>query len=371
MRRMLPRKPGARILVGVVAFFVVLNVISLVVSSISPEPSGKDGSAYATQPRGAAAYAELLRRAGHPVGYLREPLPDARLDPEATVVVLDAGLADEERAALARFVRDGGRLVAAGENAGQGLVARAPRWTEQGPRVARPTVPVPETRGVQRVHSAGDGSFRALRGALPVLGDGRPTLAVAQAGSGRALLLADSSPLQNRLLDEADNAALGLALAGAPGRRVSFVESVHGFGRETGLAALPGRWQAGLAIAVLAALLALLSRARRLGPPEPTGEEPTPARREHVDALALALQRSREPEVALAPVRAAARAEVVRRAALPADAPDEAVRGAALGLGFEEDEVAALAHRAPKSAPGSAPTGDVRALGRALAKGRR
>ena len=362
MSRMLPRNPRARLLVGVVAFFVVLNVVTLVVSSLSPEPGGKDGSAYATQPRGAAAYAELLRRAGHPVGYLREPLAEARLDPGATIVVLDADLEEEERGALARFVRDGGRLVAAGENAGQGVVPRAPRWSREGPRTARPTLPVPETSGVRRVRGAGDGSFSSLGDALPALGGARATLAIAQAGRGRALLLAGSSPLQNRLLDEADNAALGLALAGSRGRRVTFVESVHGFGRETGLAALPARWQFGLAIALLAALVLLLARARRLGPPELAGEEPTPARREHVDALALALQRAREPDVALAPVRAAARAQVVRGAALAPDAPDADVRAAALRLGFEEDEVAAL------TGDGS---DDVRALGRALARGRR
>jgi len=366
---MLPRNPGARLLVGVIALLVVLNVVSLVVSSISSEPSGKDGSAYATQPRGAAAYAELLRRAGHPIGYLRDPLEDARLDPGGTVVVLDADLEDEEHAALARFVRAGGRLVAGGENAGRGVVARAPRWSREGPRIARPTLPVPETSGVRRVHSAGAGSFSAPRGALPVLGDDRALLAVARApqGSGRALLLADASPLQNRLLAAADNAALGLALAGAPRRRVTFVESVHGFGRATGLAALPTRWQFGLAIALLAALLLLLSRARRLGPPEDAGGEPAPARREHVEALAVALRRAREPDVALAPVREAARTQVIRRAALAPDAPDDAIGEAARGLGFEEDEVAALTSQRRVLAPGH----DVLALGRALARGRR
>ena len=367
MRRMLPRNPGARLLVGVIALLVVLNVVSLVVSSISPEPSGKDGSAYATQPRGAAAYAELLRRAGHPVGYLRDPLQDARLDAGSTVVVLDADLEPEERAALARFVRAGGRLVAAGEDAGAGVVARAPRWSRTGPRMAYPTLPVPETRGVRSVRSAGAGGFSAPGGALPVLGDDRALLAVARAGSGRALLLADASPLQNRLLAAADNAALGLALAGAPRRRVTFVESVHGFGRATGLAALPARWQFGLAIALLAALLLLLSRARRLGPPEDAGGEPAPARREHVEALAVALRRAREPAIALAPLRDAARAQVIRRAALAPDAPDDAIGDAARRLGFDEDEVAALTSERGDLAPGS----DVLALGRALARGRR
>lgn len=365
MRRVLPRHHGARLLVGVIACFVTLNVVTVVVSGLSPEPSGKDGSAYATQPRGAAAYAELLRRAGHPIAYLREPLGEARLDPAGTVVVLDADLEDEERAALARFVRAGGRLVAGGEQAGRGVVARAPRWSAEGVQIARAVVPVPETTGVREVSSAGSGGFDALRGALAALGDDRALLAVARAGSGRALLLADSSPLQNRLLGEADNAALGIALAGAPGRRVTFVESVHGFGRETGLAALPARWQLGLAIAVLAALVALLSRARRLGPPEQTGDAPTPARREHVDALALALRRARQPDVALAPVRAAARAQVVRGAALGAGGSDsdDAVRAAALQLGFEEDEAAALI--------GKGGSDDILALGRALARGRR
>jgi hypothetical protein len=360
---MLPRTPGARLLAGFVALLVVLNVVSLVVSSLSPEPSGKDGSAYATQPRGAAAYAELLRRAGHRIGYLRDPLEDARLDPGATVVVLDADLEKEERAVLARFVRAGGRLVAAGRDAGAGVVARAPRWSQEGQRIARPALPVPETSGLRRVQSAGAGSFSAPRGALPVLGGDRALLAVARAGSGRALLLADASPLQNRLLAAADNAAFGLALAGAPRRPVTFVESVHGFGRATGLAALPARWRFGLGIALLAALTLLLSRARRLGPPEDGGGTPAPARREHVDALAVALRRAGEPAVALAPVRAAARTQVIRRAALAPDVPDDAIGAAARRLGYEEDEVAALT--------GEPEHGDELALGRALARGRR
>ena len=133
---------------------------------------------------------------------------------------------------------------------------------------------------------------------------------MATSGAGRALLLADTAPLQNRLLDRADNAALALALAGPADRRVIFAESVHGFGQATGLAALPSRWRLALAGILLAALLWMASRARRLGPPEPAGEDQAPARREHVEALALALRRSRDPAAALAPVQAAARAQV-------------------------------------------------------------
>jgi hypothetical protein len=338
-----------------------VNVVAFVVTTLAPEPGGEDGSAYATQPRGAAAYAELLRRDGHRVTYLRERLDSAELDPATTIVVLDAPALDRSQlAALARFVRAGGRLVAGGADPGRGVVARPPSWTPRGPRTALPSVPVPETRAVRSVRSAGRGGFDEPGGALLALG-GRPALlAVAQAGRGRALLLADASPLQNRLLAQADNAALGLALAGPPGRRVAFAESIHGFGRAAGLAALPARWRLALALAGLAALLWMASRGRRLGPPQDTGDEPPPARREHVDALALGLLRARDPAVALAPVQAAARAHVVRRASLGAGAPDAAVRDAALRLGFEEDEADALT---------GALDGEVVVLGRALARG--
>ena len=320
VRRVLPRTTAARVVAGVVAFLVALNLVALVISFLRPEPSGAEGSAYATQPRGAAAYAELLRRAGHPVELLREPLAEARLPASrSTLVVLDAPRLDaDERAALGRFVRAGGRLVLGGALAGRGIVPRAPLWVPEGPRTARPNVAVPETSGLRSVASAGEGGFSALGGAQPALGDAPALLAVARAGRGRALLLADSSPLQNRLLAQADNAALGLALAGPAGRPVTFAESVHGYGRATGLAAIPVRWRFALAFAVLAGLLWLLSRARRLGPPELTGELPTPARREHVEALALGLRRARDAGAALAPVQAAARAQVIRRAALRA-----------------------------------------------------
>jgi len=366
MRRLLPRSPGARVLLAIVAFFVALNVVAIVVSIVAPDPSGEDGSGYATQARGAAAYAELLRRNGHAVRYLREPLSDTALDPRDTLVLLDAQrLTRAQRRALARFVRAGGRLIAGGEDAGAGVVTGAPRWLAGGPRTAVPVAAVPEMRFVRRVASAGGGGFLTAPGATvrPVLGSAPALLAVADEGRGRALLLADASPLQNRLLAHADNAALGLALAGPARRPVTFVESVHGFGRAEGLAALPARGRLALVIVALAAGVWLLAKARRLGPAEDTGPAPAPPRREHVEALAIALARARDPETALAQVQAAARAQVVRRAALDPAAPAVAIRDAALRLGFREDEAAALT--------GEHGSGEALALGRALARGRR
>lgn len=364
LQRLLPSSPGARAIAAVVAFFLVLNLVALIVSAVRPEPGGRDGSAYATQPNGAAAYAELLRLNGHRVTYLRERLDKAPLDRAVTVVVLDAGqLRAGERAALASFVHDGGRLVAAGEDPGRGVVASPPLWSPRGPRRAHRRVPVAETRHVRTVQSAGEGGFARLGGALPVLGEDPALLAVARSAGGHALLLADSSPLQNRLLARADNAALALALAGPAQRPVAFAESIHGLSRESGLAALPARWQLALLLGAGAAALWLASRARRLGPPERSGGDPPPARREHVEALALALRRAPDPAPALVPLQAAARAQVIRRASLEPGAPDAALRDAALRLGFEEDEAAALI--------GERGSANALALGRALARATR
>jgi hypothetical protein len=165
---------------------------------------------------------------------------------------------------------------------------------------------------------------------------------VANVGAGRAVLLADASPLQNRLLDQADNAALGLALAGPPGRRVVFAESVHGYGRATGLAALPERWKWALIGLLLAAIAWVASRIRRLGPAEEETRALPPPRRAYVDAVAATLARTRTPAIAAERVKAAARSEVARRAGLGPNPADESVTAAAATLGLSDAEAEAL-----------------------------
>ena len=136
-------------------------------------------------------------------------------------------------------------------------------------------------------------------------------MTVATLGTGRIELLADSSPLQNQLLAHADNARLGLSLAGAPGRTVQFEEASHGYGGGRGLAALPTRWKWALIGLLVAALLAVASRIRRLGPATPPAPPTPPPRRLHVEALASALARTERPSEAAEPVRDHVRAACV------------------------------------------------------------
>ena len=338
------------VVAALVGGFLALNALLVVLDRLTPEPSGPESSSYATAPRGVAAYADLLGRAGHPVRRLREAPAEAQLDPAGTVVVLDPeSLDSDDAAALGDFVEDGGRLVAGGAAPSEWvdeLVDSEPAWSGRRVREGRPLAPVPELAGVAVVRAAGPGSWAETGEALPVLGDeSRSLLAVAPVGRGRLLLLADASPLQNRLLAEADHAALGLALAGPRSRSVTFVESVHGYAPASGIAAIPPNWLAALAGLALAVLVLMLARGRRLGPPELEARELPPPRRDYVESLAAILARTKRPAEALEPVRAEARGRIARRAGLGGEPSEDELREAGRRLGLDEAELAAVLGR--------------------------
>lgn len=356
---------GGRVVVWIVGIIASLNLIFLAIErSTGSAPAGPPSSSYATAPAGIAAYAELLERAGHPVTRLRTPPSEAPIDPSATVVALDANrMTPDDARALRRFVVAGGRLVTGGFDPRyvESIVDDPPRWAPAAAGEVRTIVPVPETGGVREVRTSGPGAWTDEGPALPVLrGDEGSALVVAAVGQGRVALLSTSSPLQNALLDDADNAALGLALAGPPGSPVVFVETVHGFGEAVGVGAIPAKWRWAALGAALAALVWLLSRGRRLGPPEGDPTEPAPSRRTYVDAMAATLGRTRDAPASVAPVRRAALERLARRTALRAGASEAEIRTAAQRLGLTDPETDALL-RPPAS------DDDVVAAGRALA----
>jgi len=355
----------ARRIVGPVVLVIVMILLLVGVEHLTRGPQGPDSSSYATAPRGAGAYAELLARAGHPVRRVRGSLSGTVIGAANTVIVLDPrDVLPSEVRALRGFLQRGGHVLAGDSPPGiwlrELLGATAPAWEQGGPTRPGVLARAPETTGVLTVLALGAGRWTKARGALYLLGDRNGALAVARpVGRGRIVLLADVSPLQNRLLAGADNATFGLDLVSSG--TVAFAEGAHGYGRVSGLAAIPSRWQLLLAGLSVAALVLVLSRARRLGPPQDVSRPLPPARGEYIDALAAALRRTRMPDEASAPVAAAARARLAERARLPPDASPEAWRSAAGQAGLVHDEVAAML--------GSA-TGDdaVLARGRALAK---
>ena len=346
----LPDSRAARAALAVLALVVALNVVSAVLDALAPSPSGPASSSFATTEKGVAAWAALAEREGLRVRALRDDPSAESLSGGGTVAVMDAaGMTGEEARALRAFAERGGRVVVGGP---PGEWTRTlletdepPDWDDDGPETARALGAVPENEGVRRVRTAGEGRWPQPGRAQRVLaGDEGTLLVVHPAGRGSIALLADSSPLQNRLLGEADNAALALALSGRG--PLTFVESVHGYGPARGLAALPARYGWALIGLALAALVFMVARGRRLGPPEPERRDLPPPRRAYVDALAATMARGKQREEAVAPVRAEARRRLARRAGLGPQAGEDAWQAAAQAAGLEEDEARALSGRA-------------------------
>ncbi|HEV2755894.1 MAG TPA: DUF4350 domain-containing protein [Actinomycetota bacterium] len=273
----------------VVGAVVVVNLIVALLGVYLRSPAGPPSSSYSTTGRGLAAYASLLEEFGYDTERYRRPLGDEPLDPGWTVVLMDAEDVPQEGAeTLARFVHSGGRLVTGGESPTwlDDVLFGPPEWS---PSAAEYT----DAPGFPGIEPAGEGSWVDEGSGTSIVGRPGASLVVeVQEERGVAVLLADVSPLQNRLLDRGSNAALGLELAGPEERPVVFVESVHGYGLGAGLAALPSRWKWTLGWLGFAALLWLWARAMRLGPPEQKERVLPPPRRAYVDALAATLART-------------------------------------------------------------------------------
>jgi Domain of unknown function (DUF4350) len=348
---------------GLVAFSALANLVE----HLTPKPHGPRSSSYATSPAGLAAYASLLADYGHAVRRVRRPPSERPLDPRSTAVLLDPGVVESDDAAALRvFLLRGGRLVVVVESSDvwlQDVLRDAPEWSELSVNRARPIVPVAETAGVENVESAGPGSWTTQTGqAVPVIaGDGGSVVAVATVGRGRAVLLADPSPLQNRLLGHADNAVLGLALAGPRNRTVDFLESVHGYRPASGFSAVPWSWRFALGGLVVAALVLMLARGRRLGPPEAEDRELPPPRRVYVESLAAVLGRTRRPDEAIETVRAEGKRLLAERGQLEEAQNDDALKEVGRRAGLSDTELGALLGAVRGKA-------GVLAAGRALAK---
>jgi hypothetical protein len=339
---------------------VVLIVINVGLGLLDAATRGADqarsrASSFSTSSTGTAGYAQLLGRYHHPTTRARGDLRVGSVAPDSTIIVLDAGAPDRaDRRAITAFVATGGRLVVGGSDATDWTKAfrgKDVRWTSDGTR--RTSARVGDAS--YRVRSDGDGSW--------VVDDHR-SLTVETTAPGAVVLLADTSPLQNRRIDQAENAAFGVALAGVDGRPVVFVEGPHGFGGASGFDVIPARWKFALVGGALAALLTLIAASRRLGPPEEIERTLPPARRVYVDALGTALAHTRRTADAVAPLQAAARNDLAQRAGLPSDATPESIRAAAAREGWTTEEIDALFTPATDNER-------ILAAGRALARAKR
>jgi transposase len=315
---------AARIAIVVIGALIGLNLLARFWSESTGggnAPSGRPSSAYGTQADGLAAYADLLSRESHRVERTRGSLQAAALDPGTTLVVLDPDtISTDDANVLLTFLVNGGRLVIGGTSPSYliGLRDSPPEWAPRGPTRWRQVAP--SLAPITTVESAGAGSFLSIGTSTALVGSSQDALVTeAPVGLGTVVFLADPSPLQNRLLGTADNAALGLALVGAPGRTVVFPEGVHGYGPSRGLAAIPTHWKIALLGLAIAGLVLMWARGRRLGPPEDRSRPLPPPRAASVDAVGSTLARARQPDAALHGIAERVRAHIDARAIPGAD----------------------------------------------------
>lgn len=354
-----PRPPRRRS--GVTIAVVVLAGVLVVVAALSLLDSATRGqstspgrsSTLSTAPGGLEAYATLLAQYGYHVQPRRGSLASISLaaSTDGLFVVDGPELDHAEVAAIANFVDSGGRLVVAGDAPWLAdVVSDPPVWV--------PTAPAASTVRLEgrtfTVRTDGDGSW--------IVGDRRALVTRVAVGRGAVVLVADSSPLQNHRLAEADNAAFGVGLAGPTGTRLAFAEGVHGYGSATGLGGIPDRWKYALVAGALAALLLVIAGGRRIGPAEDEARALAPPRSSYIDAMAEALARTRDPARALAPLQTEVRRRAASRFGLRAsDTADDALVAAATRHGWPPEDAAALV-RLPTD------DGTVLALGRALSR---
>ena len=341
-------KSGRRFAIGVAIVLGAVIAVNLLAPGIDhavggSAPSGVAGSSYGTQGTGLAAAASLFTHYGYSVTRQRGDIAAATLDPAATTFVIEPQtLTADDDAALLQFVSQGGRLVIGGADPFylRRFRDHPPVWAANGRTSYTDIDPALFAR---RVDAAGDGAWTDPGSGVVLAYTGDTALITRdRVGLGEIFFVADPSPLENDYLARSDNAALALGLAGGSSRPVTFAEGTHGFGAKRGLGAIPTPWKISLLILAVAAVVLAWSRSRRLGPPDQPARELPPARAEYVRALAVTLERSRDPATALAPMQAWARAHIATRAHLSSDASAEQIDRAAIALGCSEAERAAL-----------------------------
>lgn len=302
-------------LVAALASLVVVAVLSAPTSDVPYDPDG-------VGPEGLRGVVDLLRAVDVEVAVSLEPPDDA-----ATRVFVPVDrLGAQRREALLAWVRDGGTLVVAGTTSplhdlvgvtdplgGFGTTERELSCDPDGLLEAVGEIAQQRWDGLQ-VPAEADGSCGLLE-------DGIAWLVTRPEGQGRIVAIGSADAFVNARLGRVDNAVLAASLLGpAPGDRLVIVPRPPVGEGDTSLLDLvaPRVWQAGLVLLV-ALLVGLVARGRRLGPPVPETLPPVLAAAELAVSVGELLQRAGDRDTAARRLRADARRTTARALGLAAD----------------------------------------------------
>lgn len=334
------RRRNAILLLG--AFVVALVLAGLAGSATAPGGGLFDyrRSTYLTGRHGSKALADALERLGIAVERREESFFRLSDDQpfDGTIALLDvAELPTEvEAQRLADLVRTGGRMFLAGFNGVEACFGVDRAWLEDPEAVIGPEgLDLPETEALLdslRAEAEEDGPFGgssatscigpgAVRiDTLLTTRAGRPVAwRMGFAGGGSVTMLAESRYVTNELLRET---AIGPVVIGwlleSGTRRVVFDEYHQGYARRQSIFVAALRWAgrspAGWAMLQIAlvALVALIGAAIRFGPAQHVVVRHRRSSVEHVDALAIGLERAGGSDTAAALVTDGLRRRLLR-----------------------------------------------------------
>ncbi|HEY3317909.1 MAG TPA: DUF4350 domain-containing protein [Coriobacteriia bacterium] len=253
--------------------------------------SAPASSVYSASPQGFKVYYTYLKELGVDTRIL-QTYDDL---PKGTTIVaaapFDKAPVPAEATALGRWVRNGGRLVAVGGDAGQ-LLERmgfggSPISAEPSATL-HPLFPGVYADGIDGIRPGPDRLLLDQSAWVAHFKDfGGQVLVSRKVGAGEVVWLAGPWPLTNAGIGEAGNGRLALELATVGGRPVYFDEYHHGYVRQPGFWDRLGAGGRSASLLLGAALaIALLGWSRRIGPPILASEEPEARRGTYIAQLA-------------------------------------------------------------------------------------
>jgi Domain of unknown function (DUF4350) len=263
-----------RLLIGAGIAMIVLLGLTFALAPAPAQQSIGYPSSYSSEWAGARAAFLLLNKLGYRIERWERSPEELPRDSQGVVFVLaepTGGPSSEERAAIRRFVSDGGRVLALGGGAASFVpdaeAVPIPDWNLQS-KTYPAILPSPLTRNAPQITMVAPDEWTAHGSSqLGVYGSSEnPVVVTYRLGRGEVIWWASSSPLSNGLIREKGNLALLLNAVGPDSSHILWDEYFHGARASLAsyFAETPLPW-AGLQIGILF-LAALFTFSRRAGP---------------------------------------------------------------------------------------------------------
>jgi uncharacterized protein DUF4350 len=264
-----------RLVIGAVAVMIVLLGLTYTFRPLPAQQRIGSPSSYSPEWLGTKAAFLLLQQSGYRAERWESPPEELPDDVAGTTLIFaepSESPSGADRAAVARFVSSGGRLLVMGASG----AAFAPQSSSTAipdsdltPKVFSALLPSPLNRNAPEVTMVAPDKWNQLAsGQLAIYGkdEHEPAVVWYRFGKGRVIWWAISSPMSNGSLREKGNLALFLNSVGPPASRVFWDEYFHGMRRSLSsyIAKTPLPW-AGLQIVILLAAV-FFTFSRRLGP---------------------------------------------------------------------------------------------------------